>query len=164
MQDPLQRIYKLKVTLVALIVAVFGLALLFFAKWAETRSSLAWVRNVPIFELGSTLFITGSLVIVWDYVDGRDRERRDDERLRRLLHESAPDFRDAVVRGFAVEPDDLKRVATPELLDGIATNVLALRLGDRQFAEEIYADIRDQGIRAQERWYDVDVSIRLSST
>lgn len=68
-----------------------------------------------------------------------------------------------MVRGFAVDSDDLKRVATPALLDDIATNVLALRLGDRQFASELYTDVRDQGIRAPERWHDVEVSIRLST-
>ncbi|MFK0071895.1 hypothetical protein [Arthrobacter woluwensis] len=90
-------------------------------------------------------------------------EERENERIRNVLKEAAPDFRDAVVRGFAVENDDLKRVATPELLDDIAGNVLALRLGDRHFAEEVYADIRDQAIRAPERWHDVQVFIRLSS-
>ena len=53
-------------------------------------------------------------------------------------------------------------MATPELLEDIAANVMALRLGDEQFAREIYADIRDQAIRAAERWYDVAVRVRLS--
>jgi len=101
--------------------------------------------------------------VTYNYIDGRDKEKRDDERLRRLLKESAPVFRDAVVQGFAAGTEDLKRVATPELLDDIVTNALALRLGDRQFAQEIYANVRDQAIRAPERWYDVEVSIRLSS-
>ena len=65
--------------------------------------------------------------------------------------------------GFAIHPEDLKRVATPELLDDIAANVMALRLGDEQFAREIYRDIRDQAIRAAERWYDVAVRVRLST-
>lgn len=68
-----------------------------------------------------------------------------------------------MIRGFAVESDDLKRVATPQLLDDIATNALSLRLGDRPFASEFYTGIRDQVIRAPERWYDVRVDIRLSS-
>jgi hypothetical protein len=48
-------------------------------------------------------------------------------------------------------------------LDRLATNALALRLGDAKFASEIYADLLAQAIRTPERWYDVDVSIRLSS-
>ena len=72
-------------------------------------------------------------------------------------------MRDALVEGFAIHPEDLKRVATPELLDDIAANVMALRLGDEQFAREIYRDIRDQAIRATERWYDVAVRVLLST-
>ena len=38
-----------------------------------------------------------------------------------------------------------------------------LRLGDEQFASEIYAQIRDQAITPRERWYDVEVDVRLST-
>ncbi|OLO72064.1 hypothetical protein BKH20_03150 [Actinomyces oris] len=82
---------------------------------------------------------------------------------RQIIREEAPAMRDAVVEDFAIHPEDLKRVATPELLDDIAANVMALRLGDEQFAREIYRDIRDQAIRAAERWYDVAVRVRLST-
>lgn len=68
-----------------------------------------------------------------------------------------------MIEGFAVQADDLRRVASPELLDSIATNVLSLRLGDSEFASELYAQVRDQAIRAPERWTDVDVDIRLST-
>lgn len=163
MNDSLHRIYKLKVVVLAVLISVAGLALLFLAKLAEGDPRLEWLRHVPVSELGSTLFITGAFVVAYNYIDGRDKELREDERIRRLLRESAPAFRDAVVRGFAVDSEDLKRVATPELLDDIATNVLALRLGDRQFAGEIYTQVRDEAIRAPERWYDVDVSVRLLS-
>lgn len=162
MHDILNRLYKLKVILLALVTAFLGLALLFFAKWAQDAPGWEWTTRLPIFELGSTLFITGSLVIAWDYIDGKDREVREDARLRRLLAESAPAFREAVVRGFAVESDDLKRVATPELLDGIATNTLALRFGDKAFAHEVYSDILSQAIKASERWHDARVSIDLA--
>ena len=84
-------------------------------------------------------------------------------RFRQIIREEAPAMRDAVVEGFAIHPEDLKRVATPELLDDIAANVMALRLSDEQFAREIYRDIRDQAIRATERWYDVAVRVRLST-
>ena len=84
-------------------------------------------------------------------------------RFRQIIREEAPAMRDAVVEGFSIHPEDLKRVATPELLDDIAANVMALRLGDEQFAREIYRDIRDQAIRAAERWYDVAVRVRLST-
>ncbi|MCW2784004.1 MAG: hypothetical protein JWP74_521 [Marmoricola sp.] len=140
-----------------------GLAFMLFSKYAATVSRLHWTTYWPFFELGSTLFVTGALVNVWDYVDGRDKEHRENDRIRRLLKEAAPEFRDAVVEGFAVSPEDLARVATPELLDSIATNVLSLRLGDRQFASELYADLRDLAIRSPERWHNVQVRVRLST-
>jgi len=164
MNDPAaSRIFRLKTILGSLIVAILGVATLVLATFVDQHVTDGLLHALPLSELGTSLLIAGIFGIGWDYYQSHDREVRDDARLRRLLKETAPDFRDAVVKGFSVESDDLKRVATPELLDGIATNVLALRLGDRQFAEEIYADVRDQAIRAPERWYDVDVSIRLSS-
>lgn len=162
-QDPLHRIYALKVTIVAVIALGIGIAFLTLARALDGNEAWSWLTFWPLGELGGILVGAGLLGIVWDYFDGKDREARDDARVRRLLKESAPDFRDAVVRGFALENDDLKRVATPELLDQIAGNVLALRLGNRAFASEVYTDIRDQAVRAPERWHDVDVSIRLSS-
>ena len=161
--EPTSRIYRLKTTLGSLVVAIAGVTILLLATYVDQHVTDGLFHALPLRELGTSLLIAGIFGIGWDYYQSHDREVRDDARLRRLLKETAPDFRDAVVQGFSVESDDLKRVATPELLDGIATNALALRLGDRQFAEEIYADVRDQAIRAPERWYDVDVSIRLSS-
>lgn len=158
-----ERIYQLKVTIVALVSLGFGVILQAFAGYAASRPELAWVGFWQIGSIGGTLFAAGLFGLVWDYFDGKDKEERDDERVRRLLKESAPEFRDAVVEGFAVNSDDLKRVATPDLLDSIAVNVLALRLGDREFAREVYEDVRDQAIRAKERWSDVDVTVRLSS-
>ncbi|GAA0830198.1 hypothetical protein ACFQVD_43045 [Streptosporangium amethystogenes subsp. fukuiense] len=43
------------------------------------------------------------------------------------------------------------RVASPDTLDQIARNALALQLGDRPLAEDIYADIKEQIIRSGER-------------
>jgi hypothetical protein len=56
----------------------------------------------------------------------------------------------------------LKKVASPETLDRIATNALGLRLEDQDLAAGVYTDLRDQVIRAPERWHDVDVSVTLS--
>ncbi|NHC12669.1 hypothetical protein [Motilibacter deserti] len=71
-------------------------------------------------------------------------------------------MRDAVIDGFAFEPADLARVATPETLDKIVTDGLALRLGDASFADEIYRDIRQQAIGMPERLHDARTSIRLT--
>lgn len=79
-----------------------------------------------------------------------------------MFRSEAPAIRDAVIDGFAFKGDDLARVATPETLDQIIRNSLALRLGDAAFAGEVYDDIRDQAIRAAERWHNAKIAIRLS--
>ena len=125
--------------------------------------SWQWLHALPLGELGGTLFGAGLLSTFFEYTFRRDQEAHTLARFRQIIREEAPAMRDAVVEGFAIHPEDLKRVATPELLDDIAANVMALRLGDEQFAREIYRDIRDQAIRAAERWYDVAVRVRLST-
>ena len=122
-----------------------------------------WLHALPIGELGGTLFGAGLLSTLFEYIFRKDQEEATIEQFRQIVHEQAPAMRDAVIEGFAIHPEDLKRVSNPDLLDDIAANVMALRLGDEQFAREIYTDIRDQAIRAAERWYDVEVRIRLSS-
>ncbi len=159
----LNRIYKLKTALLAAVSFATGVALLALARYVSSTESLASFSLWPIGEIGGTLAAAGIFGIAWDFLDSRDREAREDERIRRLLSESAPAFRDAVVRGFAVGTDDLRRVATPAMLDQIATNALSLRLGDEQFAREIYADVRDQAVRAPERWAAVEADVRLST-
>jgi hypothetical protein len=82
------------------------------------------------------------------------------------LSESCPPqrqpWRDAVIAGFAFEPADIARVATPDTLDRIVTNGLALRLGDSAFAAEIYDDLRGQAVEQPERLEDVRIAVRLS--
>lgn len=156
------RIHRLKTLIFALVTLGLGVALLVLSRYVDSTPSLDWLSLWPIAELGGILTGAGLLGIGYDYITGRDKDALDEERTRRLLKDAAPDFRDAVVKGFAVSPDDLRRVATPELLDGIATNAMALRLDDAMFASEVYTDIRDQAVGASERWYDVKVSIRIS--
>jgi hypothetical protein len=108
------------------------------------------------------MFTTGRLGVALQYLDAQDSEVRDTERLKRVLADSAPAMRDAVIDGFAFKPDDLARVATPETLDQIITNGMAIRLGDAIFAREIYEDVRQQAIGIPERLHDARISIRLS--
>lgn len=159
----LNRIHRLKTTILALSSLAAGLVLLVVARAVEGRVEFDWLAFWPITEIGGTLTAAGLFGVAWDYVDGKDKEAREDERIRRLLKESAPDFRDAVIAGFAETPDSMRGVATSDTLDKLITNALGLRLGDAQFAREIYADVRDQAIRAAERWYDVQVSVLLST-
>ena len=127
---------------------------------------------ILVLGIGSTLCQLGNLVehylvlvysTIFEYTFSRDQEESTVERFREIIKEQASTMRDAVIEGFAIHPEDLKRVANPDLLDDIASNVMSLRLGDEQFARELYADIRDQTIRASERWHDVQVNVRLSS-
>lgn len=163
MQDLRRRLYRLKTILFAMFLTGVGLAILFLARAVDNGFSPSWLTFWPLGELGSTLFITGLVVVALDYNDGKDREARDDERIRRLLKESAPDFRDAVIAGFAETPANMQGVATNATLDKLATNALALRLDDPKFAAEIYASLLHQAIRTPERWHDVDVAVRFSS-
>jgi hypothetical protein len=165
MPDVHTSLHRTKMTLLGVLFAVIGILLIAAARWLQLLDLGAWdwLRAIPFSELGATLFGIGVVSTAYDYYTAKDAEANAKRRLRETLRDEAPVMRDAVIEGFAVKPDDLKRVATPELLDDLATNAMALRLGDEQFAREIYADVRDQAIRAPERWHDVDVSIRLST-
>jgi hypothetical protein len=53
-------------------------------------------------------------------------------------------------------------VASPATLDKIVRNCLAIQLGDRQLAEDAYADLKEQVIRSPERARNTDVSVALA--
>ena len=163
--SPHHRLRRLKAALLAVSLTLAGILLMMLNAWlAPLRlGDWQWLHALPLGELGGTLFGAGLLSTFFEYTFRRNQEAHTLARFRQIIREEAPAMRDAVVEGFAIHPEDLKRVATPELLDDIAANVMALRLGDEQFAREIYRDIRDQAIRAAERWYDVAVRVRLST-
>jgi hypothetical protein len=162
MHDPLHRLYQTKLALLATILLFVGLGLLILGHWIPNIEGWKWLGNWPIIDIGSGMFTTGVLGVALQYVDAQDSEVRDTERLKRVLTDSAPAMRDAVIDGFAFKPDDLARVATPETLDQIITNGMAIRLGDATFAREIYEDVRQQAIGIPERLHDARISIRLS--
>ncbi len=58
--------------------------------------------------------VAGLLGVAVDFFTGRDKDAADAERPRRVLKEPTPDFADAVIKGFAVHPDDLKHIANPD--------------------------------------------------
>ena len=163
--SPHHRLRRLKAALLAVSFTLAGILLMMLNAWLAPMQlgDWQWLHALPLGELGGILFGAGVLSTFFEYTFRRDQEAHTLARFRRIIREEAPAMRDAVVEGFAIHPQDLKRVATPELLDDIAANVMALRLGDEQFAREIYRDIRDQAIRAAERWYDVVVRVRLST-
>ena len=163
--SPYHRLRRLKAALLAVSLTLAGILLMMLNAWLSPLQlgDWQWLHALPLGELGGTLFGAGLLSTFFEYAFRRDQEAHTLARFRQIIREEAPAMRDAVVEGFAIHPEDLKRVATPELLDDIAANVMGLRLGDEQFAREIYRDIRDQAIRAAERWYDVAVRVRLST-
>ncbi|SKT87775.1 Uncharacterised protein [Mycobacteroides abscessus subsp. massiliense] len=159
------RLRKTKAALLAVALTLAGILLIMASGWlsALDLGDWGWLHALPLGELGGTLFGAGLLGTLFEYSFRKDQEEATVEQFRDIIKEQAPAMRDAVIEGFAIHPEDLKRVSNPELLDTIASNVMSLRLGDEQFAHEIYRDIRDQAIHAAERWYDVEVRVRLSS-
>lgn len=159
------RLRKVKAALLAVSLTLAGILLMMLNGWIEhlKLGDWEWLHSIPLGELGGTLFGAGLLSTLFEYSFRKEQEEATVEQFRQIIHEQAPAMRDAVVEGFAIHPEDLKRVSNPDLLDDIVANVMSLRLGDEQFAREIYADIRDQAVRAAERWYDVEVRVRLSS-
>ncbi|MDF3284967.1 hypothetical protein [Gordonia sp. N1V] len=121
-----------------------------------------WLHGAALGEVGGTFLAAGVIGSIMDYSARRAQTASAVAQYAEVNRQQIPEIRDAVLEAFAIKPDDLKRVATPELLDDIAANAMSLRLGDEQFAREIYSEIRDQAIRAAERWQDVEVRIRLS--
>ena len=161
----IRRLRKAKAALLAISLTLAGILLMMLSGWLDHLDLGSWDRlhSLPLGELGGTLFGAGLLSTLFEYTFRRDQDEATVEQFRRIIHEQAPAMRDAVIEGFAIHPEDLERVANPNLLDSIASNVMSLRLGDEQFAREVYEDIRDQAIRTAERWYDVEVRVRLSS-
>lgn len=162
MRDPLHRLYKTKLTLLSVILTVLGVALLVIARWAVDGPAGQWIADLPTADVGSALFTTGLIAITLTYIDQRDADERASQRLRKVLADEAPAIRDAVVDGFAFSPEALTSVASPQTLDRIVENCLAIRLRDRTLAGELYADLRQQLLRAPDRHYDMHVSVSLT--
>jgi hypothetical protein len=162
MRDPLQRLYRTKLAFLATVFTCLGIALLVGAHLAAGTPGWTWLADLPVSELGGTLFTTGLVVVAFEYLDGQDAETRAAARLRAILKEQAPAMRDAVIDGFAFDSDDLARVSSPEVLDQISRNALAIQLGDRGFAEAVYGDLREQTLRGGERRKNLRVRMSLS--
>lgn len=158
MRHLLEDLYKARLQLIAVVLTVIGALLMIAARSVASD----WLTVVPLDEIGSAMFTTGLLAVAFEYIDRKDGDRRAMQRLRSTLREEAPAIRDAVLEGFASSPEALSNVASPQTIDRIATNALALRLGDPALAADVYGDIRKQVIRAPERWRDVRVSVVLS--
>jgi hypothetical protein len=162
MANLLHQLYKTKLRLAGLVTAVAGVGLLFVAKDVATTPTLSWLVGWPTSELGTTLLSAGVIAVIFEYYARQESEAIAAERFRAVIRQEAPTIRDAVLDSLAFNPDTLKSVASPETLDRIATNAIALRVGNEALARDVYTDFRDQVIRAPEHWYDVGVAITLS--
>lgn len=159
----LARIYRLKLIITGIVLALLGLLTSSLANWLDKTGVVDHLVVALVQGLSDVFLVTGAIGIATDFITGRAKDDANAERIRATVKELAPDFTHAVIKGFATSPADLKTVATPELLDSIASNALGLRLGDAEFAREIYDELIENVIRAPERWYDIDVRMRLSS-
>ncbi|GAB3168166.1 hypothetical protein GCM10027059_30420 [Myceligenerans halotolerans] len=162
MKHPLDQLYKTKLQLLAVIAVVGGIAGLVLAHWGAQPGAPAWIAPLPIGEIGSTLFGTGLLAVFFEYVDRKHGDVRTEQRISEAVRREAPAIRDAVLDSFAFNAEALKGLASPETLDRVASGALGLRLDDAALAEDLYTDLRDQIIRAPERWHDVDISVSLT--
>lgn len=159
--NPLQRLYKTKLALLATIATVVGLVMLMLSHWLSARPGWAWFSGL-VNDIGASLFSIGLLGIFFQYIGAADQEQADDERVRRMLKETAPDIRDAVIEGFAFAPDSLTSVASPQVLDRIIENCLAIQLADPRLARDAYLDLREQVMQPHPRMYDTRVTVDLS--
>ncbi|WP_027932174.1 hypothetical protein [Amycolatopsis thermoflava] len=162
MSYPLDQLYKTKLRLVGLVTAVIGVGFLLVSHTAETAPELAWLIAWPTNELGTTLLSAGVIAVIFEYYARKEAEERAAAHFRIAIRQEAPAIRDAVLDSFAFAPEALRGIASDTTLDRIATNALALRLGDQALAQDAYTDLRDQVIAAPEHWQDVDVSVSLS--
>lgn len=116
MQELLHRLQRVKMALACLLLIVSGVILLVANRSLARAEMPSWIGLLPVSELGGLLVGAGLLGVWLDHVLSREKDAEDELRLRRLLHEQAPAMRDAVLEAFAANHEDLKRLATPELL------------------------------------------------
>lgn len=165
MQDPHQQIVNLKLAFFAFGVAVVGVALMMLDKYLVATGTAGIITFIPISEVGGTLLVSGIVGIGLDLWIGGDRGavigKLVEKVTLRVMGKLAPTLRNSVIQAFADNIDNLSVIATDDFLDRLARNALTLRLGDKDFAEDIYEDIRDQAISANERWHDTKISMNL---
>ncbi len=161
--SPLHRLRRIKAALLAVSLTLAGILLIMLAAWLNhlDLGTWNWLHSFPLTELGGTLFGAGLLSTLFEYTFRRDQEESMVARFRQTIHDEAPTLRDSLIEAFRFDRDDLRRIATPELLDDLARTSLGLRFGDPAFGREVYADIRHQAMAAEERWYDARVDATL---
>lgn len=162
-ESPIHRLRRAKAALLAVSLTLAGVLILMGNAWLGqiNLGAWAWIKAVPLGELGGALLSAGLIGSIVDYSARRDQDEATSRRFRQILSEQAPTIRDAVIEGFRFDTADVRRIATPQLLDELAENSLGLRFGNADFGREVYRDIRHQAISAEERWYDARIDATL---
>lgn len=161
-----RRLLKTKAALLAVSFTLIGILLIMLNAWLATLSlgDWSWLHHLPLDEVGGPLLGAGLVSTILDYSYRRDQEDVAIQRTQQAIIDLSPaKLWNVLCESLARHPAEMARLTTPERLDDAAAAIMAQRLGDEQFAREIYADIRDQAIRAAERWYDVEARVRLST-
>ena len=160
-----RRLLKTKAALLAVSFTLIGILLIMLNAWLATLSlgDWSWLHHLPLDEVGGPLLGAGLGSTILDYSYRRDQEDVAIQRTQAIVDLSPAKLWSVLCEGLTRHPAELARLTRPERLDDAAAAIMAQRLGDAQFAREIYADIRDQAIRAAERWYDVEARVRLST-
>ena len=133
--SPLHRLRRIKAALLAVSLTLAGILLIMLAAWLNhlDLGTWNWLHSFPLTELGGTLFGAGLLSTLFEYTFRRDQEESMVARFRQTIHDEAPTLRDSLIEAFRFDRDDLRRIATPELLDDLARTSLGLRFGDPAF-------------------------------
>ena len=157
------RLRKTKAAFLATALTLAGILLIMLNGWLASLNlgDWSWLHALPLGELGGTLFGAGLLGTLFEYSFRKDQEAATTRQFRQIIHDEAPAMRDAVIEGFRFNTEDLRRIATPRLLDDLAETSLGMRFGDVAFGREVYGDIKHQAITAEERWYDARVDATL---
>lgn len=153
-QSPLQRLYKTKIALVSFVTTVVGATIMVAAGWPS------WQAIASL--LGGAVFTVGLVLNGFQYVGNEDAEQLAVERTNTAVAAAAPAFVASVIDAMANTPEEILRVAAPEVLDRVIENCLARQLNDRALAADIYRDLKAQALRSDERQYDVRVAVSLT--
>lgn len=111
MRNAREQLYAAKVVLLATVFTFVGLLALVAGAVTDLPFGWRWLHDAVTQNIAMALFTTGLVVVAFTYVDGKDKEARDAERIGRAVEEKAPAIVQAVVQGLAASPDHLRLLA-----------------------------------------------------
>lgn len=154
MQTPLQRLYKTKFVLVAVIATVAGVVMLLAVGWPSWQSSVSLV--------GGALATAGLIGVWFQFIGNADVTEQNKREFAQVIRDEAPAIRDSVVEAMAFTPEKLLDVTAPAVVDRVIENGLAKQLGNRELATDIYANLKQQVERAPTTLHDLRIAIALT--